>query len=52
MQTLNDLFVETLRDVYFAAFTEHAQETEGHVKRLDKVFRFWARNPQAKNVRR
>ena len=70
MQTLNDLFVETLKDVYFAenailkalpkmakkaksddlksAFTEHAQETEEHVKRLDKVFKILGQKPAGK----
>ena len=70
MQTLNDLFVETLKDVYFAenailkalpkmakkaksddlksAFTEHAEETEEHVKRLDKVFKILGQKPEGK----
>ena len=70
MQTLNDLFVETLKDMYFAenailkalpkmakkaksddlksAFTEHAQETEEHVKRLDKVFKILGQKPAVK----
>ena len=72
MRTLNDLFEETLKDVYFAenailkalpkmaqkasskdlkaAFTEHAQETEGQVKRLDKVFKLIG-SLRAKNAR-
>ena len=70
MHTLNDLFEETLKDVYFAenailkalpkmaqkasskdlkaAFTEHAQETEGQVKRLDKVFKLIGKKPEGK----
>ena len=70
MRTLNDLFEETLKDVYFAenailkalhkmaskasstdlkaAFTEHAQETEGQVKRLDKVFKLIGKKPEGK----
>jgi ferritin-like metal-binding protein YciE len=55
MRTLNELFEETLKDVYVAekailkmtkqatskdlkaAFTEHAEQTEGQVERLDKI---------------
>jgi len=70
MQTLNDLFAETLKDVYFAenailkalpkmakkaksehlksAFTEHAEETEEHVKRLDQVFKILGQKPEGK----
>jgi len=70
MHTLNDLFTETLKDVYFAenailkalpkmakkaksdelksAFTEHAEETEEHVKRLDKVFKILGQKPEGK----
>jgi ferritin-like metal-binding protein YciE len=58
---LSDLFLETLKDIYFAenkiiktlpkmakaahsrdlaaAFTKHLRETQGQVKRLDRVFR-------------
>ncbi len=61
METLRELFEETLKDVYFAenailktlpkmaqkatskdlqeAFTDHAKETQGQVKRLDKIFK-------------
>jgi ferritin-like metal-binding protein YciE len=70
MRTLNDLFEETLKDVYFAenailkalpkmagkakskdlkaAFTEHAKETEGQVKRLDKIFKLIGKKPEGK----
>jgi ferritin-like metal-binding protein YciE len=59
-KTLNDLFLETLKDIYFAenkiiktlpkmakaahskelaaAFNKHLRETQGQVRRLDKVF--------------
>ena len=61
ISTMEDLFHETLRDMYYAekkllqtlpklakkvsnqdlseAFTTHAEETEGHVGRLEEVFR-------------
>lgn len=61
IQTMDDLFVHTLRDVYYAekrilkalpkmidkagdpglkqAFKAHLAETEGHVTRLEEVFR-------------
>ncbi|CEJ14495.1 hypothetical protein BN1110_04827 [bacterium YEK0313] len=61
IQTMDDLFVHTLRDIYYAenkitkalpamiekatdsklraGFAEHLKETEGHVRRLDEVFR-------------
>ena len=70
MRTLNDLFEETLKDVYFAenailkalpkmagkakskdlkaAFTEHTKETEGQVKRLDKIFKLIGKTPEGK----
>ncbi len=70
MQTLNELFEETLKDVYFAekailkalpkmtkqassedlkaAFTEHAEQTEGQVERLDKIFKLLGRKAQGK----
>jgi ferritin-like metal-binding protein YciE len=59
-KTLNDLFLETLKDVYYAekqavrqlqkaakaaksdelkqAFTQHGEESQGQVERLDQVF--------------
>ena len=61
IKSMNDLFVHTLRDVYYAeqqilkalpemigkakdpqlkdAFKSHLEETKGHVKRLEDVFR-------------
>jgi ferritin-like metal-binding protein YciE len=70
MRTLNDLFEETLKDVYFAetallkalpkmagkaqakdlkaALTEHTKETEGQVKRLDKIFKLIGKKPEGK----
>jgi ferritin-like metal-binding protein YciE len=70
MQTLNELFEETLKDVYFAekailkalpkmtkqassedlkaAFTEHAEQTEGQVERLDKIFKLLGKKAQGK----
>lgn len=70
MRTLNDLFEETLKDVYFAenailkalpkmeskatskglktAFAHHAEETQGQVKRLDKVFKLIGKKPEGK----
>lgn len=60
IQSFNDLFVHTLRDIYYAenqilkalptmiekatdpqlkqGFEKHRKETEGHVKRLERVF--------------
>ena len=70
MHTLNDLFEETLKDVYFAenailkalpkmeskatskalkmAFSDHAEETQNQVKRLDKVFKLIGKKPEGK----
>ena len=70
MRTLDDLFEETSKDVYFAenailkalpkmaakakskdlkaAFTEHTKETEGQVKRLDKIFKVIGKKPEGK----
>ncbi len=70
METLDELFLETLKDVYFAegailkalpkmtkkakseelraAFTQHVKETEGHVKRLDQVFKMIGVKAQGK----
>jgi ferritin-like metal-binding protein YciE len=61
IKTMNDLFVHTLRDIYYAeqqivkalpdmiekatnlqlkaGFKSHLEETKGHVKRLEEVFR-------------
>jgi ferritin-like metal-binding protein YciE len=61
IQTMDDLFVHTLRDIYYAenqivkalptmidkagdpelrdGFARHLKETEGHVRRLEEVFR-------------
>jgi ferritin-like metal-binding protein YciE len=70
-KTLDDLFHETLKDIYFAekkiltalpkmakaaqnedlkaAFTEHREQTQGHVERLDQVFGMIDKRPQGKN---
>ncbi|MFM9849119.1 MAG: ferritin-like domain-containing protein [Hyphomicrobiaceae bacterium] len=70
MHTLNELFEETLKDVYFAenailkalpkmakqasskdlkaAFTEHVEQTEGQVERLDKIFKLLGRKSEGK----
>lgn len=70
MRTLNELFEETLKDVYFAenailkalpkmtkqatskdlkaAFTEHAEQTEGQVERLDKIFKLLGKKAEGK----
>jgi ferritin-like metal-binding protein YciE len=67
---LEDLFHDTLKDVYFAekkilstlpkmkkaaqsedlaaAFEKHRGETEGHVQRLEKVFKMIGEKPQGK----
>jgi ferritin-like metal-binding protein YciE len=61
IKTMNDLFVHTLRDIYYAeqqiakalpemiekassaelksAFRKHLEETKGHVKRVEEVFK-------------
>jgi ferritin-like metal-binding protein YciE len=70
MRTLNELFEETLKDVYFAekailkalpkmtqqatsedlkaAFTEHVEQTEGQVERLDKIFKLLGKKSEGK----
>ena len=70
METLNELFEDTLKDVYFAeneilkalpkmaskatsedlqqAFTDHAEETKGQVKRLDQIFKLLGKKPEGK----
>ena len=70
METLKELFAETLKDVYFAenailkalpkmaqkasseelkeAFTEHAEETQEHVKRLVAVFKIIGEKAEGK----
>ncbi|MFS8039161.1 ferritin-like domain-containing protein [Xanthobacter sp. AM11] len=70
IQSMDDLFVHTLRDIYYAekrilkalpdmigkassdslrqAFETHLKETEGHVTRLEEVFRM--HGAQAKTV--
>ena len=67
---LNDLFQDTLKDIYFAerqilsalpklakvaqseelrnAFMTHRDETEGHVQRLEEVFKIMGTAPEAK----
>jgi len=70
MDSLDALFEDTLRDMYYAekklikilpkmarkattedlaeAFTSHAEETEGHVERLEKIFGMLDKTPRAK----
>jgi ferritin-like metal-binding protein YciE len=70
METLNELFEDTLKDVYFAeneilkalpkmatkatsedlqkAFTEHAEETKGQVKRLEQIFKLLGKKAEGK----
>src|SRR6185312_15523173 len=70
VKTMEDLFVETLKDIYFAekhilkalpgmvkkagskqlrdALDTHRQETEGHVDRLEKVFKLFDIAPRGK----
>jgi ferritin-like metal-binding protein YciE len=67
---LDDLFHDTLKDVYFAekkilatlpkmkkaahseelaaAFEKHHGETEGHVERLEQIFKMIGEKPQGK----
>ncbi len=69
-KTLQDLFHDTLKDIYFAekkilgtlpkmakaaqseelkaAFEKHRKQTEGHVARLEKVFKIIDKKPQGK----
>jgi ferritin-like metal-binding protein YciE len=66
---LNDLFLHTLKDVYFAehaiikalpkmakaahdsalkkAFEKHLDQTNGHIERLDRIFKLINTNPQS-----
>ncbi|MET0651129.1 MAG: ferritin-like domain-containing protein [Hyphomicrobiaceae bacterium] len=70
METLNELFEDTLKDIYFAeneilkalpkmakkatsedlkkAFTDHAEETKGQVKRLEQIFKLLGKKPEGK----
>jgi ferritin-like metal-binding protein YciE len=70
VKTMEDLFVETLKDLYYAekhilkalpgmvkkagskelkeALETHRKETEGHVDRLDKVFKLFDMSPRGK----
>jgi ferritin-like metal-binding protein YciE len=70
METLNELFEDTLKDVYFAeneilkalpkmakkatskdlqkAFTDHAEETKGQVKRLEQIFKLLGKKAEGK----
>jgi ferritin-like metal-binding protein YciE len=69
IQTLDDLFVHTLQDVYYAenqitkalpkmiglatnaelkaGFEQHLRETEGQIKRLERVFEMHGHKPKA-----
>jgi ferritin-like metal-binding protein YciE len=68
IKTLDDLFVHTLQDIYYAeqqivkalpdmiekatnrqlteGFRKHLEETKGHVKRLEEVFRMHGHSPK------
>lgn len=70
LDTLDALFEDTLRDMYYAekkltrilpkmakkasseeladAFTSHAEETQGHVDRIEKIFEMLDKTPRAK----
>ena len=70
MNTLEDLFLDSLADMYYAenelvkalpgmakaatyeplreAFEKHRKETEGHVEKLESVFKAFGRNPKTK----
>jgi ferritin-like metal-binding protein YciE len=70
METLNEMFEDTLKDVYFAeneilkalpkmaaratsedlqkAFTKHAEETKGQVKRLEQIFKLLGKKAEGK----
>jgi ferritin-like metal-binding protein YciE len=70
LDTLDALFEDTLRDMYYAekkltkilpkmakkatseelaaAFTSHAEETQGHVDRIEKIFGMLDKTPRAK----
>jgi ferritin-like metal-binding protein YciE len=70
MKSLDELFVETLRDIYYVekqltkalpkmakkatseslaqAFTDHLEETEGQIERLDKVFELVGKQARGK----
>ncbi len=70
LHTLDALFEDTLRDMYYAekkltkilpkmarkatsekladAFTSHAEETQGHVERIEKIFGMLDKAPRAK----
>ena len=72
-KTLDELFHDTLKDIYFAekkivtalpkmakaaqsddlraAFEKHLRETEGQVKRLERVFEIIEEKPQAKQCK-
>lgn len=71
IQTMNDLFVHTLQDIYYAekkiekalpkmidkasagplkdGFSEHLEETRGHVSRLERVFEMHGETPKTVN---
>jgi len=71
IKTMNDLFVHTLQDIYYAekqilkalpdmiekatdaqlkqGFQTHLKETEGHVRRLEKVFEMHGEKVKATN---
>jgi ferritin-like metal-binding protein YciE len=68
IKSLDDLFVHTLQDIYYAekqiekslpdmiekatnteltnGFKKHLEETKGHIKRLDEVFRMHGHTPK------
>ena len=70
MKTLEDLFLDSLADMYYAenqlvkalpnlaaaatheplraAFETHLSETEGHVQKIESVFRAFGKNPKSK----
>jgi ferritin-like metal-binding protein YciE len=55
IKNMDDLFVHTLRDIYYAekqilkalqGFQTHLRETENHVKRLEQVFQLTGKKAQ------
>src|SRR5580693_2381907 len=70
MKTLEDLFLDSLADMYYAenqlvkalpnlaaaatheplraAFETHLSETEGHIQKIESVFRAFGTNPKSK----
>ena len=72
IETMDNLFVHTLQDIYYAekqilkalpdmeqkasnpqlktAFKSHLEETKGHVKRLEQVFKMHGQEPKGVSI--